>query len=44
VIVSTADVRPEAAAPAGARVLRKPFNLRDLRTAAAAVWKAAGPS
>lgn len=45
VIVSTADVQPGTAAggpsPA-ARTLRKPFNLRDLREAAAAVWAAAG--
>lgn len=27
-----------------ARVLRKPFNLRDLRAAAAAVWETAGPT
>ena len=44
VIVSTADVRPEAGVPAEGRVLRKPFKLRDLRAAAAAVWKAPGPS
>ncbi|MEK7667991.1 MAG: ATP-binding protein, partial [Gemmatimonadota bacterium] len=43
-IVSTADVRSEPGAPAEGRVLRKPFNLRDLRAAAAAVWEAAGPS
>ncbi len=29
---------------AGARVLRKPFNLRDLRAAAAAVWETTGPA
>ena len=47
VIVSIADVHPGTTAggptPA-ARTLRKPFNLRDLRGAAAAVWAAAGPS
>jgi len=37
-------VRPETGVPAEGRVLRKPFNLRDLRAAAAAVWKAPGPS
>ena len=43
-IVSTADIQPQTAAggptPA-ARVLRKPFNLRDLRSAAATVFAAA---
>ena len=45
VIVSTADVQEGTTAgglvPA-ARTLRKPFNLRDLREAAAAVWATAG--
>ena len=43
VIVSTADVRPAPAdAAADTRMLRKPFNLRDLRAAAAAVWEHEG--
>jgi two-component system cell cycle sensor histidine kinase/response regulator CckA len=47
VLVSTAEVQqagtgdPSAAA---VRLLRKPFNLRDLRSAANAVWTAARPS
>ena len=41
VIVSTADVGTGTSA-GGVRTLRKPFNLRDLREAAAAVWAAAG--
>ncbi len=41
VIVSTADVTTGSSA-GGVRILRKPFNLRDLREAAAAVWSAAG--
>jgi two-component system cell cycle sensor histidine kinase/response regulator CckA len=47
VIASTADVQPgtTAGGPTPAtRTLRKPFNLRDLRGAAAAVWAAAAPS
>ncbi len=36
-IVATADAQPAA----GVRTLRKPFNLRDLREAATAVWAAA---
>jgi hypothetical protein len=40
VIVSTADVTTGSSA-GGIRILRKPFNLRDLREAAAAVWSAA---
>ena len=39
-IVSTADAQPAA----GGRTLRKPFNLRDLREAARAVWAAAARS
>ena len=45
VIVSTADVQRGTTAggpKAAARTLRKPFNLRDLREVAAAVWAAAG--
>jgi len=39
VIVSTADVRTAATdSLSDVRVLRKPFNLRDLRAAAAKVW------
>ena len=45
VIVSTADVQPATATggpnPA-ARILHKPFNLRDLRETAAAVWFGSG--
>ena len=46
VLLSTGSVRTSQAG-AGAlpdeRLLRKPFNLRDLRSAAAAVWSAADP-
>jgi two-component system NtrC family sensor kinase len=38
VIVSTSDVRPITPDDARYRILRKPFNLKDLRSAAAAVW------
>ena len=37
-IVSASAARTEASAPGGAGLLRKPFNLKDLREAAAAVW------
>lgn len=47
VIVSTSQGRRSISGTdrdetAASRVLRKPFNLRDLRAAAAAVWEAAG--
>ena len=43
IIVATGDVRPsteETLARLGVRYVRKPFNLRDLRVAAARLWEA----
>ena len=47
IIVATGDVRPateETLARLGVRYVRKPFNLRDLRVAAARLWEAAALS
>ena len=47
VLLSTSAVgspQADAGAPPGVRLLRKPFNLRDLRSAAAAVWGGPGSS